>query len=155
MTLLAFLGFGLWLVVNGIYAVRRGGSAAEAEQELVTTSAVVTALDPWETISYTNRSKTVWSPVVRFTLPDGEVVESRIQGASSTRPPQVGASQTILYDPRDPRQVTAADGLARPGNLGLVMDVIPGWVRIAAGVLVLVVGGFQALVYVLEHTLGS
>jgi hypothetical protein len=146
MTLLAFLGFGLWLVVNGVYAVRRGGAIVEAEQDLVTTSAVVTALEPWETISYTNRSKTVWSPIVRFTLPDGEVVESRIQGASSTRPPQVGESQTILYDPGDPRQVTSGQGLARPGNLGFVMDVVPGWVRIAAGSLVLVVGGFLALV---------
>lgn len=45
---------------------------------------------------FTNRSRTAWYPVVRFTLPDGEVVETRTTYAVAPAPARPGESETVV-----------------------------------------------------------
>lgn len=79
-----------------------------------------------------------WLPVVRFTLPDGRVVEAETMTGSMPAPAQVGERVEVRYDPEDPRRVNLARGLAQPGNLGCMTTVLAGGL-VGVGLLVIAV----------------
>lgn len=81
-----------------------------------------------------------WLPVVRFSLPDGRVVEAETLTGSMPAPARVGEQVEVRYDPDDPRRVNLARGLAQPGNLGcLTLALATGLVGVG---LVLLAGWF-------------
>lgn len=87
-----------------------------------------------------------WLPVVRFTLPDGRVVEAETMTGSAPAPARVGERVEVRYDPDDPRRVNLARGFAQPGNLGC-LTIALGVSLVGVGLLV--VAGWFVLTQVI------
>jgi hypothetical protein len=62
-------------------------------------------------------------PVVRFTAPDGQVIDLLHPNASSM-PPAIGSPATVAFHPRDPRQAEVVSGLARYFASGLTFVMV-------------------------------
>ncbi len=65
-----------------------------------------------------------WVPVVRFSLPDGRVVESETLVGSMPAPARVGDRVQVRYDAADPQRVNLAAGPAQPGALGCLWTAL-------------------------------
>ncbi len=70
-----------------------------------------------------------WVPVVRFSLPNGRVVEAETLIGSMPAPATVGERVQVRYDPADPERVNLAAGPAQPGALGAL------WTALAVGLI--------------------
>lgn len=88
-----------------------------------------------------------WLPVVRFTLPDGRVVEAETLTGSMPAPARVGEQVEVRYDPEDPRRVNLAHGLAQPGNLGCLTTALAVGL---VGVGLVILAGWFLLTQVIE-----
>lgn len=148
--LLPLLAAGLVAVLAGLYFGIRGrrqrASAAAFTASAVTTTGEVTDLRLRHQRHNREHDDGFWLPVVRFTLPDGRVVEAESMTGSMPAPAQVGDRVEVRYDPEDPRRVNLASGLAQPGNLGCLTAVLAAGL---VGVGLLVIAGWFLLTQVI------
>jgi len=96
----------------------------------------------WRSIGPASGTTLTGFPVLRFTLPDGRVVETESRTGTTADVRKEGEAVTVLYDPADPGQArvdsassTAASPLA--GALFMVMGgafVLLGLALIVAGI---------------------
>jgi len=61
---------------------------------------------------YGTTQHTLLKPVVRFTAPDGRVIDVLHPNAYS-HPPAVGSAVAVTFDPQDPTRAEVVSGLAR------------------------------------------
>jgi uncharacterized protein DUF3592 len=115
---LVLLGVCTLLVLN----------AREFRSTAVATTGTVVGYETHYDTDEGRRSET-YSPVVRFTAPDGRQVEVRTN-VSSSRRPRVGEQVKVLYQPDDPQDAridTATTRLVGPlvtGGLGGIFAVV-------------------------------
>jgi hypothetical protein len=134
---LALIALGAWTVVKG-----RGDSAAADAfvRDAVVTEADVTDLR-LKVDHRVNDRDAFFFPVVRFTLPDGRVVEAETMLGAKPAPTRVGRRVPVRYDPADPSRVVLAEGRARAGSVGCA--------RVGLGLALVAVGLFVCLFWVL------
>lgn len=148
--MLPLLAAGLGAVTAGLFFGSRGlrqrSEAAKFTATAATATAEVTDLRLRHQRYNREHDDGFWLPVVRFTLPDGRVVEAETMTGAMPAPARVGERVEVRYDPDDPRRVNLARGLAQPGNLGcLTIALAVGLV----GVGLLVIGGWFLLTQVI------
>ncbi len=95
-----FAAVGLFLVFAGIRSRRAGSAFAGRAQRA---PGVVTGLH--SRVATRSSTGTTLFPVVRFTLPDGRVVEAESSIGSTPPAAREGDSVTVLYDPDEPTVV--------------------------------------------------
>lgn len=126
--MLPLLAAGLVAAVAGLYFGYRGrrqrSAAADFGATAVSATAEVTDLRLRHPRYNRAHDDGFWLPVVRFTLPDGRVVEAETLTGSMPAPARVGERVEVRYDPADPQRVNLARGLAQPGNLGCLMTAL-------------------------------
>jgi len=134
------IGFGTWTIVRG----RQGRQAGQVFKVTARTArAEVTELRlKYGYSGNVDGGSGAFFPVVRFTLPDGRVVEAETMTGAHPAPARVGKTVQVRYDPDNPHRVSLAKGMAQPGNVG-TFQVGMGCAIIAVGALVL---GFWALI---------
>lgn len=148
--MLPLLAAGLVAVAAGLFFGSRGlrqrSEGADFAASAATATAEVTDLRLRHQRYNRQHDDGFWLPVVRFTLPDGRVVEAETMTGAMPAPARVGERVEVRYDPDDPRRVNLARGLAQPGNLGcLTIALAVGLV----GVGLLVIGGWFLLTQVI------
>ncbi|HEX4977802.1 MAG TPA: DUF3592 domain-containing protein [Nocardioides sp.] len=147
--MLPVLVAGVLALLGGAFFVWRGRLHGLADREFVRRSVTATAEVTDVVAVDVNRMdgdfQRVWHPVVRFALPDGQVVEARAMYGSSPQPTRAGRREVVRYDPADPGRVALAQGLASPGRLGS-LQVILGVGLIGVGLMTVMVWAFLALV---------
>jgi hypothetical protein len=99
-----FAGIGALVVVAGIAVLRSGRAfdrrALEAPGEVTDVR--------WRWTGPATDKAAIGYPIVRFTLPDGSVVETEARSTSTFDVAKEGRSVTVLYDPDDPTQARVA-----------------------------------------------
>jgi hypothetical protein len=147
--MLPVLAAGVLALLGGGFFVWRGRLYGVADRAFVRRSATATAEVTDVVAVDVNRRdgdfQRVWHPVVRFALPDGQVVEAQAMYGSSPQPTRAGRREVVRYDPADPTRVALAQGLASPGRLGPLL-VIVGAGMVGVGLMTLVLWAFLALV---------
>lgn len=140
--MLPLLVAGLVAVAAGLYFAAHGrrqrAAAAAFDSSAALATAEVTDLRLRHQRYNREHDDGFWLPVVRFTLPDGRVVEAETMTGSMPAPAQVGERVEVRYDPEDPRRVNLARGLSQPGNLGCMTTVLAGGL-VGVGLLVIAV----------------
>jgi hypothetical protein len=148
--MLPLLAAGLVAIVAGLYfglqGRRQRASGAAFTASAATATAEVTDLRLRHQRYNRKHDDGFWLPVVRFTLPDGRVVEAETMTGSMPAPAQVGDRVDVRYDPEDPRRVNLARGLAQPGNLGCLTTALAAGL---VGVGLLVIAGWFLLTQVI------
>lgn len=131
---------GLVLLAAGGYFAVRGSRQRRAAAGFTATARPATAQVTDLRLRYQRYNREhddgFWVPVVRFSLPDGRVVEAETLTGSMPAPAQVGDKVEVAYDPADPRRVNLARGVAQPGNLGCLWGALAGGLGLV-GLLVL------------------
>ncbi len=126
--MLPLLAAGLVAVAAGLYfgvhGRRQRAAASAFASSAEATTAEVTDLRLRHQRYNRKHDDGFWLPVVRFTLPDGRVVEAETMTGSMPAPAKVGERVEVRYDPGDPRRVNLARGLAQPGNLGCMTTAL-------------------------------
>lgn len=147
--MLPLLAAGLVAVAAGLYLGVRGRRQRAAASAFTATartaSAEVTDLRLRHQRYNREHDDGFWLPVVRFTLPDGRVVEAETLTGSMPAPARVGDRVEVRYDPDDPRRVNLARGFAQPGALGCLTTALAAGL---VGVGLLVVAGWFLLTQV-------
>jgi len=82
---------------------------------------------------YGSRQVTLIKPVVRFTAPDGRLVDV-LHPIASSAPPPVGSPATVAFDPNDPMRAEVASGLARYFAAGVTFGAVALLLAILVGV---------------------
>ncbi len=140
---------GVLALLGGGFFVWRGRLHGVADRDFVRRSATPTAGVVGVVAVAANRVdgelQRLWHPVVRFALPDGQVVEARAMYGSSPQPTRKGRREVVRYDPADPTRVALAQRLASPGRLGPLF-VLLGAGMVTIGLLTLMMWVFLALV---------
>ena len=101
-----FAGIGALLFVVGIVLLRanrrfiRGASRAPGH---------VTGVQ-WRAVGPQGDATMTGFPELRFTLPDGRVVETVARSGTTRHAMQEGNAVTVLYDPADPAQAQVGKG---------------------------------------------
>lgn len=97
---------GAWALLAGLRRRRVATSfldrACETDAELVELRA--------KDLSLRAEPVTVYFAVVRFVLPDGEVVEAETVNGSTTAPGVAGDRVAVRYDPEEPHRVSLVSG---------------------------------------------
>lgn len=149
--MLPLLATGLVTVVAGLHfgyrGLRQRSAALDFTDTAVSATAEVTDLRLRHQRYNRQHDDGFWLPVVRFTLPDGRVVEAETLTGSMPAPARVGERVEVHYDPADPQRVNLARGLAQPGNLGCLTTAL-GAGLVGTGLLVL--AGWLLLTQVLR-----
>jgi hypothetical protein len=126
--MLPVLVAGVLALLGGGFFVWRGRLHGVADREFLRRSATTTAEVVDVVAVDANRLDgdfdRLWHPVVRFALPDGQVVEARTIHGSSPQPTRQGRREVVRYDPADPSRVALAQGLASPGRLGPLLTIL-------------------------------
>lgn len=141
---LVAVGAGL---VFGVRGGRQRGAASAFTASALTATAEVTDLRLRHQRYNREHDDGFWLPVVRFTLPDGSVVEAETLTGSMPAPARVGEQVEVRYDPEDPRRVNLAQGLAQPGNLGCLTTALAVGL---VGVGLVILAGWFLLTQVIE-----
>lgn len=140
---------GVLALLAGAFFLWRGRLHGLADRRFVRRSATATAeVTDLVAVDVNRRDgdlQRVWHPVVRFTLPDGEVVEARTLYGSDPAPSRPGRQELVRYDPSDPTRVALARGLASPGTVGPLLMVL-GIGTMGVGLMTLLLWAFLALV---------
>ena len=148
--MLPLLAAGLVAVAAGLFFGRRGLRQRSEAADFTATAATATAEVTDLRVRYQRYNREhddgVWVPVVRFTLPDGRVVEGETMTGSMPAPARPGDRVEVRYDPGDPLRVNLARGLAQPGNLGCMTIALAAGL---VGVGLLVIGGWFLLTQVI------
>ncbi|MBW2529516.1 MAG: DUF3592 domain-containing protein [Deltaproteobacteria bacterium] len=82
---------------------------------------------------YGSRQVTLHKPVVRFTAPDGRVIDL-LHPIASSRPPAIGSPVPVAFDPRNPSRAEVASGLARYLGAGVTLVAVGIVLAILVGV---------------------
>jgi hypothetical protein len=99
-----FAGIGALVVLAGI-AVLRSGRAFD--RRAVAAPGEVTDVR-WRWTGPATDKSPIGYPIVRFTLPDGRVVETEARSTTTFDVAEEGRSVSVLYDPDDPAQARVA-----------------------------------------------
>jgi len=147
--MLPVLVAGVLALLGGAFFVWRGRLYGIADREFLRRSVSVTAEVVDVVAVDANRMdgdfERLWHPVVRFALPDGQVVEARAMYGSDPQPTRAGRREVVRYDPAEPARVALAQGLASPGKLGPLLMVL-GIGLTGVGLMTLMGWAFLALV---------
>jgi len=135
----------------GGYFLLRGGQRVRGAKEFSRSAQVANAEITDLRLRYPRHNRDHndgwWVPVLRFSLPDGRVVEAEAMAGSNPPPGRVGEQVAVQYDPGDPARVHLARGAARPRSLGTIWMVV-GTALCLVGLVVL--AGWAVLVLVLR-----
>ncbi|MGC1206322.1 MAG: DUF3592 domain-containing protein [Ornithinimicrobium sp.] len=101
----------------------------------VTTQAQVLDLRYRQTPSH-SASRGTYHPLLRYTLPDGRIVEAEASYGSSPAPATQGQVVPVRYDPKNPTTVQLANGLVNVANVW-VFFIILGLLFFVIGVVVI------------------
>lgn len=139
---LLFTGFGMFFVVSGRRRSRAWkcfvGSAQVTQAEVLELRLHVS--------QHADGASGYWySPLVRFHLLDGRVVEAETMTGSSPAPARVGEVVMVRFDPADPTRVNLADGPAQGSSIGCAHTAL-GAGFVVLGLLVLLLWVFLELV---------
>jgi hypothetical protein len=129
-----FAGIGALLVVVGI-AITRANRRFD-RRALRAPGQVVGVR--WEAVGTPSDRTMTGFPELRFTLPDGQVVDTVARSGTSFDAMQEGQPVTVLYDPADPRRARVDSRSSSAGStlLGAAFIVIGGaCVLLGAGLL--------------------
>jgi hypothetical protein len=135
-----FAGIGAILVVAGILITRanrrfaRGAARAPGH---------ITGVR-WKPVGPPADTTMTGFPELRFTLPDGRVVETVSRSGTTLQTMREGKAVTVLYDPADPAQAQVGTGAATTVGVALMA---------LGGVAVLLGAGFVAAGIALEDAL--
>jgi len=147
--MLPVLVAGVLALLGGAFFVWRGRLHGTADREFVRRSRTATAevvdVVTVDTNLVDGALQTVWHPVVRFALPDGQVVEAQAMYGTDPAPTRPGRREVVRYDPADPTRVALAQGMSSPGRLGPLL-VILGAAVLGVGLMTLMLWVLLALV---------
>jgi hypothetical protein len=137
---LAFVAAGLLFAWIGIRNVRAGDAFRSVARQ---TEAEITDVR-WEWTGGIGNRNQVAFPVLRFTLPDGQVVETQAEYGTNWPPGQAGDRVTVLYHPDEPSRARIEGGFT-----GAAPTLVNGFVA-AFGIFCALMGGaffvlFQAV----------
>ena len=128
-----FAGIGGLLFVAGILITRanrrfvRGAARAPGH---------ITGVR-WEAVGPQSDTTMTGFPELRFTLPDGRVVETVARSGTTAQAMREGQAVTVLYDPADPAQAQVGKGAATMVGVAFLaiggIAVLLGAALIAAG----------------------
>jgi hypothetical protein len=135
-----FAGVGALLLVIGIVIARANRRFSRRARRA---DGVVTGVK-WSAVGPPADTTMTALPELRFTLPDGRVVETVARSGTTLDAMREGKAVTVLYDPDDPARAQVASGGATA--LGVAFIVI-------GGVCVLLGGGLVAAGIALEDAL--
>lgn len=113
----AFAGVGLLLALAGALVLRsnhrftRGAARAPGQ---------ITGVR-WSAVGPQGDTTPTGFPELRFTLPDGRVVETVARAGTTTQTLQAGKAVTVLYDPADPQQAQIGAGAASMAGVALLV----------------------------------
>ena len=138
----AFAGVGALLLVIGIVIARANRRFARRARRA---PGVVTGVKWSATGPQADATMTPF-PELRFTLPDGRVVETVARSGTTLDAMREGKDVTVLYDPDDPSRAQVASGGATA--VGVAFIVI-------GGVLVVIGAGLVAAGIALDDALPS
>jgi hypothetical protein len=136
----AFAGVGALLLVVGVVIARANRRFARRARRA---PGLVTGVT-WSAVGPPADTTMTALPELRFTLPDGRVVETVARAGTTLDAMQEGNAVTVLYDPDDPARAQIASGGATA--LGVAFIVI-------GGVCVLIGAGLVAAGTALEDAL--
>ena len=147
--MLPVLVAGVLALLGGGFFVWRGRLHGVADREFlrgsVTTTAEVVGVVAVDANRMDGDFQRLLHPVVRFALPDGQVVEARAMYGSDRQPTRKGRREVVRYDPADPSRVAMAQGLSSPGRLGPLLTIL-GVGLTGIGLLTVMMWVFLALV---------
>src|SRR4051794_13446489 len=130
---LVFPVIGILVIVSGIRSLR---AALRFQRKAQQAPGTVTELRwEWTSDGADNSSSASAFPVVRFTLPDGRMVEAQTAFGSNPPPAREGQAVTVLYDPDDPTYVRLP-GFMRSGHFTGVLTIVIGAVFVVLGSLI-------------------
>ena len=143
------LASGVLAALTGAFFLWRGRLVRRADAGFVgrsvVTTAEVTDLRLLDNNQWDGERQRAWYPVVRFALPDGQVVEAQTVYGADPAPTRPGRTEPVRYDPEDPTRVVLARGATRPGTLGWMFTAL-GVAGILAGLVALGVWALFVLV---------
>jgi hypothetical protein len=116
----AFAGVGALLLAIGAVIARANRRFTRGARRA---PGVVTGVR-WSAVGPPADTTTTPLPELRFTLPDGRVVETVARAGTTLDAMQEGKAVTVLYDPDDPARAQVASGGATA--LGVAFIVIGG-----------------------------
>ncbi len=129
-----FAGVGVLLFVAGVAITRanrrfaRGAARAPGQ---------ITGVR-WEAVGPQGDATMTGFPELRFTLPDGRVVETVARSGTTGQAMREGQAVTVLYDPADPARAQVGKGAATMVGVAFLaigaIAVLLGAALIAAGV---------------------
>lgn len=126
--MLPLLVSGVIAIAGGVYFLawgrRQRRAAASFDSDALPAVADVTDLRLRHQTYNQKHDDGFWVPVVRFSLPDGRVVESETLVGAMPAPAKVGDRVQVRYDPADPQRVNLAAGPAQPGALGCLWTAL-------------------------------
>ena len=127
---------GLAVVAGGVYWLR---SVGRFEAGAHRAGGVVTGLVE----SRAADRKLMWTPVVRFTLPDGRTIEGEADTGAHPPPAQQGEPVTVVYDADDPNRFDLARSIGLTRAVAIALIVVGGGVAalgVVLGLIFLMIG---------------
>jgi hypothetical protein len=140
-------GIGLLFAAIGAVFVAIGTSSARASREFerVAQRAQGELVDiRYESIGTPGEGSMHAVPTVRFTLPDGRVVQTEARMGTTPGFNRPGKEITVLYDPADPRRARVDAKMAGAGSLVGGCMASMGLMFVATGIAVAIGGFFLA-----------
>jgi hypothetical protein len=128
---------GLLLLAGGLFAYWRSNRIASEQERWVRVGGWVVGYTPFPAFAF---GKPRTYPILRFVLPDGEVVDAQSRFGMNYRPWQEGEFITVRYDPANPRDVFAEhvliDVFSQVWTIGALAMVGLGLLIVFAGLAV-------------------
>jgi hypothetical protein len=129
-----FAGIGALLVAAGVFVTRANRRFA---RRAACAPGHITGVR-WKAIGPQGHVTMTGFPELRFTLPDGRVIETVSQSGSTVQAMQEGEAVTVLYDPADPARAQIGTGASTIAGAALLAiggaAVLLGAALVAAGI---------------------
>jgi hypothetical protein len=133
---LAFIAAGLLFAWYGFRNVRATGAFRRAA---LRTEAEITDVR-WEWVGAMGDRDQVAFPVLKFTLPDGRIVETKAEYGTNWPPGKAGDRVTVIYHPDDPTRARIEGGFT-----GAAPTLVNGFMAVFGIVFALMGAGFFLL----------